>query len=68
MKTRQRARWASLGFVIFGCCVFEPLFIGDAHAVVGRPVTPVSYAGTARRTTRAVTPGVGAPGPGVRRW
>lgn len=24
----------------------------DAHAVVGRPLTPVSYAGVARRTTR----------------
>lgn len=40
---------------------------GDtAEAVVGRPMTPVSYAGVARRTTvRAVTPGVGAPGVGV---
>jgi len=37
-----------------------------AEAVVGRPATPVSYAGVARRTTvRAVTPGVGAPGVGV---
>jgi hypothetical protein len=26
--------------------------IRSAHAVVGRPVTPVSYAGVARRTTR----------------
>ena len=25
---------------------------GDANAVVGRPMTPVSYAGVARRTTR----------------
>lgn len=24
----------------------------EAHAVVGRPLTPVSYAGVARRTTR----------------
>ncbi len=40
--------------------------IATAEAVVGRPVTPVSYAGVARRTTvRAVTPGVGAPGVGV---
>lgn len=28
--------------------------IGEAHAVVGRPLTPVSYAGVARRTTRRV--------------
>ncbi len=40
--------------------------IAPAEAVVGRPATPVSYAGVARRTTvRAVTPGVGAPGVGV---
>ena len=26
--------------------------VGDAYAVVGRPMTPVSYAGVARRTTR----------------
>jgi hypothetical protein len=31
-----------------------PLLLGggDAHAVIGRPLTPVSYAGVARRTTR----------------
>jgi hypothetical protein len=39
--------------------------IATAEAVVGRPATPVSYAGVARRTTvRAVTPGVGAGGVG----
>lgn len=27
-------------------------FASDAFAVVGRPLTPVSYAGVARRTTR----------------
>lgn len=26
--------------------------VGEAQAVVGRPLTPVSYAGVARRTTR----------------
>lgn len=35
--------------------------IATAEAVVGRPATPVSYAGVARRTTvRVATPGVGA--------
>ena len=29
--------------------------INSAHAVVGRPLTPVSYAGVARRTSRRVT-------------
>ena len=38
-----------------------------AHAIVGRPATPVSYAGVARRSTVGVgAPGVGAaPGVGV---
>ena len=48
----------------------RPTFHGTlgatAEAVVGRPATPVSYAGVARRTTvRVATPGVGAPGVGV---
>jgi hypothetical protein len=32
----------------------SPLLLGggDAHAVIGRPLTPLSYAGVARRTTR----------------
>lgn len=44
----------------------------SAEAVVGRPATPVSYAGVARRSTVGVgapgvgvTPGVGAGAPGV---
>jgi hypothetical protein len=45
---------------------FQGGLMATAEAVVGRPATPVSYAGVARRTTvRAVTPGVGAPGVGV---
>ena len=41
--------------------------LSSAEAVVGRPATPVSYAGVARRTTvRVATPGLGAPGVGVR--
>ena len=40
--------------------------VATAEAVVGRPATPVSYAGVARRTTvRVATPGVGAPGVGA---
>ncbi len=41
--------------------------IADAEAVRGRPATPVSYAGVARRSTVGVgAPGVGAtPGVGV---
>jgi hypothetical protein len=44
--------------------------VSTAEAVVGRPATPVSYAGVARRSTVGagapgvgVAPGVGAPGP-----
>jgi hypothetical protein len=54
---------------------FRPTSIGlvaTAEAVVGRPATPVSYAGVARRSTVGagapgvgVTPGVGVGAPGV---
>ena len=46
--------------------------VASAEAVVGRPATPVSYAGVARRSTVGVgapgvgaTPGVGVGAPGV---
>lgn len=35
-----------------------PSFVAPAAAVVGRPLTPVSYAGVARRTARRCTGGV----------
>ena len=39
------------GFPMGG--VFENIsLVGAAKAIVGRPLTPVSYAGVARRTTR----------------
>lgn len=38
-------------------------FVTQAHAIIGRPLTPLSYAGVARRTTaRAVTAGAIAAG------
>jgi hypothetical protein len=41
-------------------------FVSTAHAVVGRPLTPVSYAGVARRTSRrSAAYGGGYNGPGV---
>lgn len=44
---------------------FDGGLIGSAEAVIGRPATPISYAGVARRTTvRVATPGVGAGGIG----
>jgi hypothetical protein len=37
-------------------------FVTNAHAIIGRPATPMSYAGVARRTTRREAYGVGAYG------
>ena len=52
MKTRRKSIWVSMGLALVGGFVIEPLFAGDAHAIIGRPLTPFSYAGVARRTTR----------------
>ena len=54
-KTFQRI--AVAGSLLTACVVVEGLFPGglvvsNAHAVIGRPLTPVSVAGVARRTTR----------------
>jgi hypothetical protein len=39
----------------------QSAMLSTAHAVIGRPATPISYAGVARRTTRrAVAVGAGA--------
>ena len=44
---------------------YSSLLLPTAEARVGRPATPVSYAGVARRSTvRVATPGVGAGGVG----
>ncbi len=32
--------------------IMSSSFFTEAHAVIGRPLTPLSYAGVARRTTR----------------
>ncbi|OKO84397.1 hypothetical protein AC630_09180 [Bradyrhizobium sp. AS23.2] len=34
-------------------------FASEAQAVIGRPLTPMSYAGVARRTTRRAVVGAG---------
>ena len=33
-------------------------FVGTAEAIIGRPLTPMSYAGVARRTARRCAVGV----------
>jgi hypothetical protein len=46
--------------------LFSNGFVSSAHAVVGRPATPISYAGVARRSTVGVgVGGVGGPASGV---
>lgn len=60
--TRHRSKWAGIAFaalaIIFtdgmSSVVPFPSVVGNAHAVVGRPATPGSVAGVARRTTRRV--------------
>jgi hypothetical protein len=49
----------SLAFAAGAGCIFidetltPPIsLVSEAHAVIGRPLTPLSYAGVARRTTR----------------
>ena len=69
MKSRVRKSFLMCTLAAAGWLVGQgpssPSLIGSAEARFGRPATPVSYAGVARRTTRrAVTPGVGAGGVG----
>ena len=52
MSKRRNTGWLSIGLALVGGFVVAPIFAGDAHAIIGRPLTPMSYAGVARRTTR----------------
>jgi len=68
MKPTMRRSVFVLGVAVGGwlCSGTDGSLVSVAQAVIGRPATPVSYAGVARRTTvRVATPGVGAPGVGV---
>jgi len=56
-----------LAIIIYGLCLeigerFEirgvHSFVSTAEAVIGRPLTPMSYAGVARRTSRRCAAGV----------
>jgi len=56
-----------LAIVVFGICLelgerFEipgvHSFVSTAEAIIGRPLTPMSYAGVARRTARRCAVGV----------
>jgi hypothetical protein len=54
MKQSLKRATLVFGLLIGTTATFElgPAVVGEAHAVIGRPLTPMSYAGVARRTTR----------------
>jgi hypothetical protein len=66
--TKLKQLGLSMGAVMLGLLAMEigerlsvpgvSSYIATAEAVVGRPLTPVSVAGTARRTTRRCATGV----------
>jgi hypothetical protein len=49
MRIRTKRK---LGILLFGLLGVIPTVVIDAHAIIGMPVTPMSYAGVARRTVR----------------
>jgi hypothetical protein len=65
MKTKHRSRWMLLAAAaLVGSTFVLELLPGEAHAIIGRPLTPFSYAGVARRTTRrAVVAGAAVSAP-----
>ena len=60
--TRHRSRWAGIALAAFAMILADCVgsvapfvsVVGEAYAVVGRPATPGSVAGVARRTTRRI--------------
>ena len=69
------AALAGLGFFIVDDVspMTSGLFVTEAHAIIGRPATPMSYAGVARRTTRRAlhappSPLLTGPRVGAFRW
>jgi hypothetical protein len=68
MRWNRKTRCLLVAVIAFVDCTALSLgpFASTAEAVVGRPLTPVSYAGVARRTSRrAAYGGYGAGYPGV---
>lgn len=71
IRTRNRAlSIASAAIAGVGCLLVNDnisptkpgSFVTEAQAVIGRPLTPMSYAGVARRTTRRAYGAYGAYG------
>jgi len=56
---RKRIAILLLGATIGALCLeFGPSFVARLEAIIGRPLTPVSVAGVARRTSRRCAVGV----------
>lgn len=73
-RTKMKVARVALAIVVGVTCLlvsekFAPTepgsLISAAHAVIGRPLTPVSYAGVARRSAVGVGVGAAAVGVGV---
>lgn len=68
MKRMQNIALTGLSFAVLMCADFNPQstqnfgFVANASAIIGRPATPMSYAGVARRNV-----GVGVVGAPVAR-
>jgi hypothetical protein len=56
MKNLRLGPVSALALLVFS--VLEFVHVPPAHAIVGRPLTPVSVAGVARRTARRCAVGV----------
>jgi hypothetical protein len=56
MKNLRLVPISAFALLVFS--VLEFVHVPDAHAIVGRPLTPVSVAGVARRTARRCAVGV----------
>ncbi len=49
---RAQRRYASVVLTVLGLTLAGVTIANDVAAVIGRPLTPMSYAGVARRTVR----------------
>jgi hypothetical protein len=52
MKTKRKPRWVRIAVAAVAGALGLCTLVGDASAIIGRPLTPLSFAGVARRTTR----------------
>ena len=69
MRSRNRSRfrrWLLAGAALVASLVDMSLLVPDAQAIIGRPLTPLSFAGVARRTTRRAVAGAVVVGAAAR--